>query len=123
MFWEFIRSQRPFRGLVLSLLLVSLLGAGYGASAERLLLLFYPTWAEDDSEFEVGFRFASLERCTFQQGAVVPEEGLLGFARLWVDQRPLCLPEIHEFSHHLRYGQVTALRLKRGPPEFLPPGL
>lgn len=113
---EFIRLQRLFRGLVLSFLLASLCGAGYTTFAEHLLFLAYPTWAEDDSEYEASFRFAFLERCTFSQGGLEPKNDVVAFERLWVDQDAPRPPEVRETIHHLRYGQITALLLRRGPP-------
>jgi len=112
-----------YRKITLALLLLSFLGAGYSAYAEPLHLIPYSTWAEDDSEYEAGFRLAFLERCTFSQGGLEPENDLVTFERLWVDQGTPRLPEVRETLHHLRYGQITALLLRRGPPEFFPPGL
>jgi len=51
--------SNAYRKTTLALLLLSFLGAGYNAYAERLHLIPYSTWAEDDSEYEVSFRFAS----------------------------------------------------------------
>jgi len=117
------RITSAYRKIPLALLLLSFLGAGYSAYAERLHLIPYSTWAEDDSEYEASFRFGSLERCTFSQGGLEPGKGVVGFERLWVDRGTPRPPEVRETLHHLRYGQITALLLRRGPPAILPPGL
>ena len=112
-----------YRKITLALLLLSFLGAGYSAYAECLHLIPYSTWAEDDSEYEAGFRLAFLERCTFQGGVPTPDGDLGGYDRLRADPDPPPLPETHPPLHELQLGHITALDLRRGPPEFLPPGL
>ena len=105
-----------YRKITLALLLLSFLGAGYNAYAERLHLIPYSTWAEDDSEYEVSFRFASLERCTFQGGVPAPDGDLEGYDRLGAEPDPPALPETHPLLHELQLGHITALDLRRGPP-------